>query len=83
MVLLDNLAGDAGDERQFSSPTQLLDGLEPIPTLRVAVACGLCGIGDEIGVLLSKRVHAGAGREIVRLLGTAVEQDVQWYRLLV
>jgi hypothetical protein len=41
----------------------------------------LHGIGDEEGVHVCERVHAGTGGEIVGVLGTAVEHDDQGCRL--
>src|SRR5918998_123711 len=54
MVLADDLAGDAGDERRLSAPALLLGGLEPIPALRAVGAYDLGRIGDEEGVLLGE-----------------------------
>src|SRR3712207_7243783 len=55
VVLVDDLARYAGDERRFAPPALLIGGLEPIPTLRYVGVLGLRGIGDEEGVFLGDR----------------------------
>src|SRR5919112_6407357 len=82
VILVDDLARDAGDYGRLSLSTLLVRGLKPVPALLHVGILGLRGIGDKKGMLLGELVHARADREVVGVLGTAVKHDNQRYLLL-
>src|SRR4051794_17742864 len=76
-----DLPGDAGDQRGLALIPALVVGVEPVPAFIGIGRRGLSRVGDETAMLLGKRIHAGAGGEVVGRLGTAVQHHDQRHRL--
>src|SRR3954464_12528846 len=80
-VVFHDLPGDAGDQRGLAPIPALVVGVEPVPAFIGIGRRGLSRVGDETAMLLGKRIHAGAGGEVVGRLGTAVQHHDQRHQL--
>ena len=80
-IVLHDLAGDARDQRGLAFVALLVGAAEPVPAFRRVGVAALRRIDHEAVLFFCDEVHPGAGGEIVRRLGAAVQHDDQRKRL--
>ncbi len=75
--LAHDLPGDPGDQRRLALAALLVARIEPVPAFGSVGGLRLGGVGDKEDMLLRQGVHLGAGGEVIRRLGAAVQHHDQ------